>query len=104
MSFDDVLVAEMPKLNRIKLESSGWSLGLAIGLLLLLLLACLDYYGSALLVGTFAMDVIWPRFIGHLLLFFAVLNLHILPSLLKRWAVRREVTFRRRHGKWRWER
>ncbi|GAB2174875.1 hypothetical protein [Dongia sp. agr-C8] len=104
MSFDDVLVAEMPELNRTKLEFSGWSLGLAIGLLLLLLLASLDYYGSALLVGTFATDVIWPRLIGHLLVFFAFLSLLILPSILKRWAVRREVTFRRLHGKWRWDR
>jgi hypothetical protein len=50
------------------------------------------------------MDIIVVRMIGHLLVFFAFLNLLILPGISEQLALRRQVAFRRQHGKWRWER
>jgi hypothetical protein len=104
MSFDALLVAEMPVMRREKLESDGRTFGWLIALVVLFLVASADYYGQPLLATTFAMDAISVRLIGHLLVFLAFINLLILPSTLQRLTLRREVAFRRQHGKWRWER
>jgi hypothetical protein len=101
---DDLLVAEMPTKVRAKFASDGRNVGWLIGLLVLFLVTAADYYGPPLLASSFAMDIIVARMIGHLLVFFAFLNLLILPGISEKLALRRQVAFRRRHGKWRWER
>ena len=105
MSFDDVLIAELPRDMRLRLESDGRRFGMLVGLIVFMLVVYADYYVlPSLLSGRREADVLWIDLIRHFVLLLAILNLLVLPSLMKRWNLRRALTYRSQHGKWRWDR
>ncbi|HVO03039.1 MAG TPA: hypothetical protein VMT54_12600 [Candidatus Cybelea sp.] len=105
ISDDDISIGEIRPAMLAKLKADGKIIGILLGLVI----AAMVYWAwpvgvAALVQEQLRLDYFEMRLATDLYTGLGGLSILLLPLLTPYWNVRREVRYRRLHGKWRWER
>lgn len=100
-SIDDTLLAEIAPAMLAKLQRDGRAKGFLIGVGSVLVAIAVSQQLAAM-ARLFHDDYLFA--VGAILLAVAAVPLVLLPPYLRQKNVSAELTCRRQHGKWRWER
>lgn len=94
---DAALIGEIAPAMRKKLEDDGFAKGVLVanGLIMVALAIGLQMRDS---------EFAYRFTVGYAAIAVAGLTLALLPFYLKKHSVAAEISYRRKHGKWRWER